>query len=95
MNENDVFERVADEGQPRVTTRWIFTVKDDGRRKARLVARGFLEHEVELTKDSPLFFKETFPTLLVNLAAQPSWQTEILDVRTAFFKGTRYHELLI
>ena len=85
--ENDVFERVPDEGQPRVTTRWILTVKDDGSRKARLVARGLLENEAELTKDSPTIFEETFRTMMVILAAQPRWQTEILDVKTAFLQG--------
>ena len=85
--ENDVFERVPDEGQPRVTTRWILTVKDDGRRKARLVVRGLLENEAELTKDSPTIFKETFRTMLVILAAQPQWQTETLDIKTVFHQG--------
>ena len=41
--ENDVFERVEDQGQLKISTRWALTEKKDGRRKARLVARGFLE----------------------------------------------------
>ena len=70
-----------------MTTRWILTVKDDGSRKACLVASGFLENEAELTKDPPTIFKETFRTMLVILAAQPRWQTEFLDVKTAFLQG--------
>ena len=86
--ENDVFDRVPDQGQPRVTTCWILTVKDDGRRKARLVARGFLENETELTKDSPTYFKETIRTMVVILAAQPQWQTESLS-RTVYLAPTQ------
>ena len=85
--ENNVSERVPDERQPRVTTRWILTVKDNDSRNTRLVARGFLENEAEITKDSPTIFKETFRTMLVLLAAQPQWQIEILYVKTAFLQG--------
>ena len=46
----DVFQIVPDNGQQRVTTRWVLTVKDNGRKKARLVAKGFEEKDnVELT----------------------------------------------
>ena len=94
-NENDVFERVPDEGQARVTTRWILTVKDDGSRKARLVARGFLGNEAEQTKDWPTFFKATFRTLLVILAAQHDGKQKFWTSKRLFFKGSRYHDLFI
>ena len=37
--ENGVFEEVDFRGQQLVSVRWVLTVKDDGTRKARLVAR--------------------------------------------------------
>ena len=61
------FEEVEDEGQPRITTRWVVTQKEDHdgmkvKIKARLCMRGFQE-EAEPQSDSPTIAKETLKNL--------------------------------
>ena len=66
---HDVFQIVPNTGQQCVTTRWVLTVKDNGRKKARLVARGFEEKDnVELT-DAPTCTKESLRLLFSLLAS--------------------------
>ena len=50
---NNVFEKVEDAGQLYLNTRWVLTDKD-GRKKARLVVKGFEDPEYyNVIKDSP------------------------------------------
>ena len=85
--QHDVYTEEEDIGQTRVSTRWVLTTKDDGRRKARLVARGFEEKDsVELT-DSPTCSKESFRLLLQLLISNADWFSQVIDVKTAFLQG--------
>ena len=60
---NSVFSEVDNEGQPLVSCRWIITSKEKNgvnTTKARLVARGFEDVEVDnQRKDSPTCTKES------------------------------------
>jgi len=61
LNDNQVYEEVEFEGQPTISSRWVFTEKTvDGEFgvKARLVARGFEESKEDLRTDSPTCSKQ-------------------------------------
>ena len=60
---NDVFEEVPDEGQHAITTRWIVTTKTNNGEevtKARLVARGFEDENVNGHATRPLARKNHY-----------------------------------
>ena len=69
--DNDVFEQVPDNGQPRIYTRWICTNRPlDGNTvvKARLVAKGFQDKEAgNIRSDSPTCSKESIWTATVHV----------------------------
>lgn len=83
---NHVYERVIDEGQKAVSSRWVITKKDDGRIKARLVCRGYEEDVSSLRTDSPTCTKESMRLVYV-LGASYRWPVQSLDVRSAFLQG--------
>lgn len=68
LTEYNTFEEVKDDGQQRVSSRWVITKKEkhDGQKtdyKARLVARGFQE-ECKPQADSPTAMKESIKIFL-------------------------------
>ena len=87
--ENDVFEEVYDEGQERITTRWVCTEKVKGQEihlKARLVARGFEEDTSQLRSDSPTCSKEALRLLLATVASK-KWELKSMDIKGAYLQG--------
>ena len=88
-----VYEQVVDEGQDRVSTRWIWTSKDgpDGKvAKARLVAKGFQDPEAGNTRsDSPTCAKESLRLMLMTVAAK-NWSINSMDIKTAFLQGQEF-----
>ena len=86
---NEVFSEVPDEGQDRISVRWIITEKlknGNPEVKARLVARGFEEETSFLKKDSPTCSKGSIRTTL-SIAASKGWQCNSLDIKSAFLQG--------
>ncbi len=84
----DVYEEVLDQGQPRMSTRWVVTEKVNDERKvikARLVARGY-EEERDVPSDSPTAGKDTLRTV-VTITCLRSWQCRTIDVKAAFLQG--------
>ncbi|KGO51188.1 Reverse transcriptase, RNA-dependent DNA polymerase [Penicillium expansum] len=72
-----------------LTLRWVFNIKkDDGRYKARLVARGFNQikdvdfHEVYAVVAKPMSFK-----VFCAIAAALNWFLHHLDIKTAFLNA--------
>ena len=69
------------------SSRWVFTYKEDGTRKARLVVRGFEEHfnpdASESSTDSPTLNRESL-RLIALKAARNRWLLSSWDIRTAF-----------
>ena len=80
-----VYRRVKDENQAYVTSRWVISEKDDGRIKARLVARGF-EETNDLPKDSPTIAKEAL-RLIMSVSVFNNWDISSFDIKSAFLQS--------
>lgn len=88
--EKEVFSPVTHvpHGRRPIGSRWVFTVKSDGRFKARLVAQGF-------NQVYGLDYLETYsPTLrmdslriLLSVSAYYDWEIHQVDVKTAYLEG--------
>ena len=86
LKDFDTYQEVKDEGQGRITTTWVLTMK--GKEvKARLTARGFQEED-EHPKESPTMQKYSLRILLA-IASAKGWAIETVDVKSAFLQGTR------
>jgi len=89
LQDNDVYEWIADNGQAAVSSRWVLTEKDlvDGKSivKARLVARGFEESLTERT-DSPTCSKQSL-RMLFSTASTLNWDVKSIDIKAAFLQG--------
>ncbi len=64
----ETYEEVEDEGQDRITTTWVLTLKGH-EVKARLTAQGFQEQD-EHPKESPTMQKYSLRTLLTIASAK-------------------------
>ena len=83
----NVFEEVENTGQSYITTRWVMSIKADGTKKARLVARGFEDDCLSKSeKESPTCPKEAF-RIAVSICGSKKWIIHSLDVKTAFLQG--------
>ena len=70
---NKVYTQVSNQGQPRISTRWIYTYKNPNDKqvcKARHVARGFQDRDVgNIRNDSPTCTKEDLQIALVIMVS--------------------------
>src|SRR6266853_4050843 len=90
-----VFELVdPPKGCKVIKNQWVFDLKSDGRKKVRLVAKGFSQVEgIDYdTIFSPVVRFETVQ-LMVALAALKNWHITGLDIKTAFLYGELNKEL--
>ena len=86
----DTYEEVKDEGQDRISSRWVITKKEkhDGQKtdyKARLVARGFQEID-KPQSDSPTALRESYKTFIA-IAANKGYELCSVDIRAAFLQS--------
>lgn len=89
LHKNHVWDLVEAAGKQVITSRWINTVKADGRKKARLVARGFQQTlNVEQSEVYSPVVDTTNLRILFSLAAQNNLIIITFDVKTAFLNGT-------
>ena len=69
------------------SSRWVFTYKEDGTRKARLVVRGFEEawdpNAEDHATDSPTLNRDSF-RIIAMTAAHRKWALQAWDIKTAF-----------
>lgn len=90
--ENNVFEEEADTGQKSISLKWVCTLKQtsDGiLPKARLVARGFEDPDVEnIEKDSPTCCKSSLRAVIA-ITIMNGWRLHSLDIKTAFLQGEK------
>ena len=85
----EVFEEVnrkeIEQKQVIISSRWIIQRKDDGRMKARIVARGYEEGEMS-SVDAPTVDKTSLRTIL-TIATMKKWKCSSLDVKSAFLQS--------
>jgi transposase InsO family protein len=95
LQKRNVYELVKlPPGRKAIKNRWVFAIKSDGRKRARLVAKGFSQVE-GLEYDeifSPVVRFESV-RLLFALAALENWHMTALDVKTAFLYGQLDEEI--
>ena len=85
LHKHDVFELTdLPKGCKTIGCRWVFNVKGDGHKRARLVAQGFSQVGVDYNElFSPVVqFKSVH--LLLTLAALHNWYMTGVDIHTAY-----------
>ena len=88
---NDVYQEVPDNGQHALSVRWVITEKilhDKKCIKARLVARGYEEQEINLRTDSPTCSKEGL-RIVLSIIASNNWKCGSIDIKAAFLQGSQ------
>jgi hypothetical protein len=95
LSKRKVFEVVRrPSGRKVIKNRWVFNVKDDGRKRACLVTKGFSQVE-GMDYDqvfSPVVRFETV-RLILALAALENWVAYGLDIRNAYLCGKLDEEI--
>ncbi|GBL89730.1 Retrovirus-related Pol polyprotein from transposon TNT 1-94 [Araneus ventricosus] len=90
MEKNKVWDLIelSEKEKQSITCKWIFKRKRDGKYKARLVARGFMQKEgVGCTETfSPVISMPSLRLVLV-LILQEHLHSYVMDVKTAFLNG--------
>ena len=87
--DNDVYEEVEDVGQKVISVRWVITDRFKNgylATKARLVARGFEEVNVQMRRDSPTCSRESI-FILITVASAYHWNCNTVDVKAAYLQG--------
>ena len=95
LEERKVWELVdLPQDRKPIKCRWVYDVKTDGRKRGRLVAKGFSQiHGIDFEETfSPVARFETV-RLLLAVSALEDWEIEALDVKTAFLYGELDEEL--
>ena len=84
-----IFQVLLPKDRKAIGNRWVFTKRDDGRYKARLVAQGFSQVPGEdyLDTFSPVIRYESVK-LLLAFSAVDNRVVHQMDVDTAFLNGT-------
>jgi ribonuclease HI len=85
LKDFETFSVVVDMGQDRISTRWVITTKEDGSKKARLVARGFEELD-KIQSDSPTISKSVMRVFL-SICSTLEWTVRTTDIKSAFLQG--------
>ena len=84
LNKFEAYDLEPENGQQRISTRWVLSVKDD-KVKARLVARGF-EEEQTIQSDSPTISKCGMRMCLMIVSHQ-GWTMRSTDIKSAFLQS--------
>ena len=80
------YEEVEDEGQFKISTRWVLWLKEDEIR-ARLTARGY-EEQNDMPRKSPTISKQTFRTFLA-ISSSLGYEIKTTDIKSAFLQTNR------
>ena len=95
LNRRHVFNLVEHpKGQKVIRNHWVFDIKDDGRKRACLVAKGFSQVE-GMDYDqvfSPVVHFETV-RFIISMAALENWHMHGLDVCNAYLYGELDEEI--
>jgi len=76
------------EDRSAIGCRWVFKKKEDGRYKARRVAKGYSQqHGIDYEETFAPVAKLTTIRILLALSCENDWKVEGMDVKTAFLNG--------
>ena len=95
LKKRDVYSIVdLPQGRKAIKNRWVFNIKSDGRKRARLVAKGFSQIEgIDFDElFSPVVRYET-ARLIFGVAALEDWEIESVDVKAAYLYGKLDEEI--
>ena len=95
LENRDIWELTdLPKGRTPIKCRWVFDVKSDGRKKARLVVKGFSQRPGTDYGEtfSPVARYESIRMLLA-MSVLEKWDIEALDVKTAFLYGNLDEEI--
>ena len=95
LRKRNVFELTdLPKGRKAIKNRWVFDIKSDGRKRARLVAKGFEEIDgIDYNEIfSPVVRFESVRTMLA-IAALENWYVTAVDVKSAFLYGKLDEEI--
>ena len=84
LQDFNVYTEIEYTGQTCISTRWVVMKKGENI-KARLVARGFQEHE-EIRVDSPTVGKSV-TRIGLTIAASRQWEIKSMDIKSAFLQS--------
>ena len=70
---------------PVISSRWIIQEKDGGKIKARIVARGYEEGDMDYV-DAPTVDKTSI-RIILTLCTMKKWKCSSLDVKSAFLQS--------
>lgn len=94
--EESVYDEVKDEGQFKISTRWVITSKYIDNKiitKARLVARGYEEDGSNIRSDSPTCMRENI-RIALSVVASKGWTLNSIDIKSAFLQGKRVSRVI-
>ena len=94
-SENNVFSEVSIstiDARKVISCTWVKSDKD-GEKKARLVARGYLEDTSNIASKSPTCTKEGLRLLLCIIGTH-EWTIQALDIKSAFLQGNQMERVV-
>lgn len=89
-------ETVLPQGKKAIETKWVFRTKEDGTKKARIVAKGFQIKEENFSQAmyAPVARISTIRVML-SVSLQKNYEIRQLDIPTAFLNGELNSEVYI
>ena len=96
MKNRNVWTEVPDEKQRRIPLKWVFKIKNDGRRRERLVALGYRQISGLDYSDihSPVL-NEVGMRMMLVISIEKEWEIKKLDVGAAFLLGKLKEDIYI
>jgi len=84
------------EGQRFIPLKWVFKIKNDGRRRARLVALGYRQISgLDYSDIHSPFLNEVGMRMMLVISMEKEWEIRKLDVEAAFLLGKLKEEIYI
>lgn len=87
-NTQKIVENSEAEGKKILSSKWIFKTKDNGKKKARLVVRGFEQvYGIDYEETFSPVVNNTSLRILFALAVKKNYSLITVDIKTAFLYG--------
>lgn len=94
--DRNVWTEVLDEGKRRIPLKWIFKVKNDGRRISRLVELGYRQVEgLNYSGIHDPVLNEVVMRMMSVISMEKGWEIEKLDFEESFLLGKLKEDIYI